>query len=195
MEIFYDGQTHSISADLEVVLSLGAINTPKVLMQQVSVIKPNCSTSGSRSSNIYRASGITFKTILLLARIWEPPEPLPPTTKPRVVLFWRSESNIDTPNLQILHANFPLSSPENAARFGLPVSGWTLLTSVIRPKSRGRIRLTGSDPLDPVQIEANHMCNSDELRVVIACVKLCREIGNSAALRPFVKREEICQET
>ena len=67
VEIFYDGQTRSISADLEVVLSLGAINTPKVLMQQVSVIKPNCSTSGSRSSNIYRASGITFKTILLLA--------------------------------------------------------------------------------------------------------------------------------
>ena len=35
------------------------------------------------------------------------------------------------------------------------------------------------------------MCNPDDLKVVIACVKLCREIRNSAALRPFVKREEM----
>jgi choline dehydrogenase len=69
------------------------------------------------------------------------------------------------------------------------VSGWTLLGSVIQPKSRGRIRLTGSDPLDPIQIEANYLWNPDDLEAATACVKLCREIGNSSALRPFAKRE------
>ena len=33
MEISYDGKTHRVRAGLEVVLSLGAIHTPKVLMQ------------------------------------------------------------------------------------------------------------------------------------------------------------------
>src|SRR6266478_3847984 len=33
VELFYDGKTHRIGAGLEVVLSLGAIQTPKVLMQ------------------------------------------------------------------------------------------------------------------------------------------------------------------
>jgi choline dehydrogenase len=33
VEIFYDGKTHSVRAGFEVVLSLGAIQTPKVLMQ------------------------------------------------------------------------------------------------------------------------------------------------------------------
>jgi hypothetical protein len=46
------------------------------------------------------------------------------------LLFWRSESSIDHPNLQILAAQFPLSSAENAAKFGLPASGWTLLAAM-----------------------------------------------------------------
>jgi choline dehydrogenase len=60
---------------------------------------------------------------------------------------------------------------------------------VVRPKSRGHICLTGPDPLDPVQIEANMLFHPDDLKAAIAGVQLCREIGNSAALGPFVKRE------
>ena len=60
---------------------------------------------------------------------------------------------------------------------------------LVRPKSCGHLRLTGPDPLDPIQIEANHLSHADDLKAAIACVQLCREIGNSAALRPFTKRE------
>jgi choline dehydrogenase len=49
--------------------------------------------------------------------------------------------------------------------------------------------LTGPNPDDPVQIEANTLSHPDDLKAAVACVELCREIGNSAALRPFTKRE------
>jgi choline dehydrogenase len=49
--------------------------------------------------------------------------------------------------------------------------------------------LTGPNPLDPVQIEGNHLSHPDDLKAAIALVELCREIGNSDALRPFTKRE------
>jgi choline dehydrogenase len=82
-----------------------------------------------------------------------------------------------------------MSSAENAARFMLPEFGWTLLGGLERPKSRGHIRLTGPDPTDPVQIEANMLSHPDDLKAAMAGVQLCREIGNSAALSPFAKRE------
>jgi len=66
-----------------------------------------------------------------------------------------------------------------------------MLGIVVQPKSRGRIRLTGSDPSDPVQIEANYLLDPDDRKALFACVQLSREIGNSRALRPFVKREII----
>lgn len=83
------------------------------------------------------------------------------------------------------------SSLKNAARFELPARGWTLHGGVVRPKSRGRIRLTGPNPTDPIQIEANFLSHPDDLKAAVACVELCREIGNSAPLRSYSKREAI----
>jgi choline dehydrogenase len=64
-----------------------------------------------------------------------------------------------------------------------------LLAGLARPKSRGRIRLTGANHHDPIEIEANTLAHPDDMKAAIACVELCREIGNSAPLSPFVKRE------
>src|SRR5262249_7214446 len=48
---------------------------------------------------------------------------------------------------------------------------------------------TGPDPTDPVQIEGNYLCDPNDRKAAVACIELCREIGNSSALRPFVRRE------
>ena len=96
---------------------------------------------------------------------------------------------MDSPDLFVCQAEVPLATAENAARFSLPSAGWTLCGAVAQPKSRGHVRLTGPNPLDPVQIEANIFSDPDDLKAAIACVELCREVGNSAPLRPFVKRE------
>ena len=67
VEISYEGSTRRIRAGREVILSLGAIHTPKVLMQLVSATRPNCGALESRWSNISREWDAVFKTILLFA--------------------------------------------------------------------------------------------------------------------------------
>jgi choline dehydrogenase len=59
----------------------------------------------------------------------------------------------------------------------------------VQPKSRGHIRLTGPKPLDPIQIYDNLLSHPDDMKAMILGIEICREIGNSAALRPYVKRE------
>ena len=49
--------------------------------------------------------------------------------------------------------------------------------------------LTGRDPGDPILIEANTLADPDDFQTALACVELCREIGNAAPLRPFARRE------
>src|SRR5262249_33801702 len=82
-----------------------------------------------------------------------------------------------------------LCSAETAARFNPPAACWSLFGGVVRPKSQGRVRLTGPNAHDPIQIEANTLSHPDDMKAAIACVELCREIGNSAPLRPYTKRE------
>ena len=64
-----------------------------------------------------------------------------------------------------------------------------MFAGVVRPKSRWYLRLTGSNPLDPIEIHANMLSHPDDVKAAVAAVELCREVGNSATLRPFVKRE------
>jgi choline dehydrogenase-like flavoprotein len=54
-------------------------------------------------------------------------------------------------------------------------------------------RLVSTD-MDPgaehrLAIQVKAVAQPDDLRAAAACVKLCREIGNSRALRPYAKRE------
>ena len=49
--------------------------------------------------------------------------------------------------------------------------------------------VAGPNPLDPIRIEDNILSHPEGLKAAIASVELCREVGNSAPLRPFAKRE------
>jgi choline dehydrogenase len=64
-----------------------------------------------------------------------------------------------------------------------------LFAGVVRPKSRGRIHLTGPKPHDPVRIEANMLAHPEDMTAAIAALQLAREIGNAAPLSELSKRE------
>jgi choline dehydrogenase len=101
----------------------------------------------------------------------------------------KANSSLDTADTQQLIAEVPIPSAETAAKFNPPINSWTIFGAVVRPKSRGQLRLTGPNPFDPIQIESNILSHPDDMKAAIACVELCREIGNSTVLRLYSRRE------
>jgi len=188
VECIYNGKTHRISAGLEVVLSLGAIHTPKVLMQSGIGDQAELERHGIPLVQHLPGVGQNFQDHPGIGCVWEYQKPLPPRTG-SVTFFWKSDPNLDTPDIQTCQAEVPFAAAEMLARYNVPAGSWSMFAGIVRPKSRGRIRLTGPNPMDAVQIETNMMSHPDDLKAAIASVQLCREIGNSAALRPFTKRE------
>jgi choline dehydrogenase len=190
VEFAHGGTLHRVAAGSEVVLSLGAIHTPKVLMQSGIGDQVHLQQFGIPLVQHLPGVGQNLQDHPRFDCVWEYRQPLPPrNTGIEATYFWRSNPSLDTPDLQTCLGELAMSSPENTARFALPEFGWTLAVGVVRPKSRGQIRLTGPDPTDPVQIEANMLSDPDDLKAAMAGVELCREIGNSEPLRPFAKRE------
>jgi choline dehydrogenase len=190
VEIAYDGKVRRITAGLEVVLSLGAIHTPKVLMLSGIGDRVEIQRLGIPLVQHLPGVGLNFQNHLAVGCVWEYQQPLAPRNSAfEATFFWKSDSGLDTPDLQGCQVELPIASPEMAARFNLPVASWTLFGGVAQPKSRGRIRLTGPNPLDPIQIKENALSHPDDLKAAIVSVELCREIGNSAPLRPLTKRE------
>ena len=188
VEISYEGSVRRIGAVSEVILSLGAIHTPKVLMQSGIGDQAELNHFGIPVIQHLPGVGAGFQDHPGVCCLWESSDSLPTRPEPEAVIYGKSVTGLGSPDFQILPAVF---SAGDAARLGLPGGGWVLVGNVVQPKSRGRIRLTGSDPADPVQIEANYLGDPDDRKAAFACVELCREIGNSNALRPFVSREVI----
>jgi choline dehydrogenase len=134
--------------------------------------------------------GQNFQDHPAIGYIWEYQKPFTArNTTGETTFFWKSDPNLDTPDIQTCQAGIPIAAAEMLGKYKVPAGSWTMFPGIVRPKSRGRIRLTGPNPMDAVQIETNMMSHPDDLKAAIASVQLCREIGNSAALRPLAKRE------
>jgi choline dehydrogenase-like flavoprotein len=190
VEVLHGGVVHRVAADAEVVLSLGAIHTPKVLMQSGVGDELDLRRLGVEVREDLPGVGRNFQDHFGFDCVWEFPDTVQGSTQVGAMLFWDSgAADIEGPDLFACVGPFAKSTPENVAKYGLPQNGWILFGAPTHPKSRGQLRLSGPDPADPIRIEANALSHPDDLKAAIACLETLREIGNSAELRPFVARE------
>jgi len=189
VEVSYCGSVRRIRASVETILSMGAINTPTLLMQSGIGDAAELKRFGIPIVQHLPGVGKNFQDHVLVSSIWEYVDPFAPRNNGgEATAFWKSDSNLDTPDIHVLQAEFPLLTPENA-HYEPPPEAWSICACLVRPRSRGEIRLTGLNPRDPVQIDANTLDDPADLKALVRAVEFCREIGNSEALRPFAKRE------
>jgi choline dehydrogenase-like flavoprotein len=189
VEFLHEGTIHRIAARCETVLSLGAIHTPKVLMQSGIGDARELTQAGIEVAQHLPGVGRNFQDHILVPCIWEYRTPLPPRNGGgEATVFWKSDPSLATPDMQVLMAEFPLTTPE-VAHFSPPLGSWSLLPSLVRPGSCGRLRITGPKPSDPVEIVADTFSDPADVKALIQAVELSREIGNSPVMSPFVKRE------
>jgi len=189
VEVLLDGAKRAVGARSEVILSLGAINTPKVLMH--SGIGDEAELRRLSIPVVTHLPGVgqNLQDHVYFGCTWEYAAPIAPrNTGNEATLFWKSSPELSAPDLLLCQAEFPVPSPETVAR-GVPTDGWTMFAGLSRPKSRGRVRLRTADPRDPVAIEANTLAHPDDIEAAARCVKLAREIGNARAFERLTRRE------
>ncbi|HWK60960.1 MAG TPA: GMC family oxidoreductase N-terminal domain-containing protein [Eoetvoesiella sp.] len=191
VQLRWQGRLLEIEAAREIVLSMGAINTPKVLMLSgvgdETLLKP----LGLRVSNHLPGVGRNLQDHILLGGcIWEYKNPLPMTNSGADSMFFaKSHSELDTPDLYPVHIQLPYASPVIAKRYAPPASCWAIAPGLVRPKSHGRVELRSLDPDARPALYPNYLSHPDDVRALMRGVELSRELGNSAAMRDFVKRE------
>jgi choline dehydrogenase len=191
VEVLNNGVVVRLGAGKEVILSLGAINTPKVLMH--SGIGDHIELQRLGIPLVQHLPGVGQNLqdhLLLLGCVFERPEPEIPPTEEQAILQWKSDSSLDTPDMWCPLGEGASVSPETSG-FNPPANSWTIAPGLVQPKSRGQIRLTGPHPSDPIEVNGNHLGNPEDLKAMVRCVEFCREFASSPAMRPFVKREAI----
>lgn len=191
VEFSWKGKLHKIGAVKEVILSCGAINTPKLLM--LSGIGEDSSLKRAGIKAVHHLPGVGknfMDHILLGGCIWEYNTPEPPRNNlAECTFFCKSDSSLDTPDLQPFQIEVPYTSEKTSASFNIPQAAWSIAPGLVRPASRGYIELRSSNPQDPMNVHANLLSEPADMRALVRAVELCREIGNAPEMREYAKRE------
>ena len=101
--------------------------------------------------------------------------------------FWHAGEASGLPDLQF---HFLAGAGAEAGVPSVPkgASGITLNSYTIRPKSRGTVRLRSADPQDLPLVDPNFLDHPDDLKTSVEGVRISREIFSQPALRKYVER-------
>src|SRR6201985_147831 len=116
VDIACDGKIQRITAGREVVLSLGAMHTPKVLMLSGIGDEAELRRLGIPVVQHLPGVGQNFQDHFGIGCVWEYQRPLAPRNNAgEATFFWKSHPCLDTPDLQTCQVEVPLCSAETRA--------------------------------------------------------------------------------
>ncbi|RIV78618.1 GMC family oxidoreductase [Pelagerythrobacter aerophilus] len=191
VEIERNGEVRPVMAGNEVIVSTGAINTPKLLMLSGLGDRAELARHGIPLVEHIPGVGKNLQDHVAFCCTWEYHRPLAPRNSgSEATLYWKTRPELEAPDLLFCQVEFPVPS-ERTAALGVPEHGWTMFGGLARPQSRGEVRLTSSDPHAAPIVDANMLSDPADVEAARVCVALTRELGAAAAFRPFVKREAI----
>lgn len=102
--------------------------------------------------------------------------------------FWYADPSARSPDIQF---HLGLGSGIEAGVAAMPQGGVTLNSAFLRPRSRGTVRLASADPAAAPLIDPNYWEDPYDRAMSIAGLKLAQEIMRQDALKPFVKAERL----
>ena len=82
----------------------------------------------------------------------------------------------------------PLVSDEITARYTIPPNAFVILPCLVRPQSRGYLRLRTADPNAPLEIQPNFLAEQADAEALAAGVELGLDLASRQAYRDLIKR-------
>ena len=205
--------TETLNADREVIISCGAIGSPRLL--QLSGIGPADSLRATGVPVVHDLPGVgsnmqdhldlyaisectgehTYDRVARPHRtVWAGLQYLLFKTGPVTSTlfetggFWYADKQARSPDIQF---HLGLGSGIEAGVAAMKNPGVTLNSAFLRPRSRGTVRIASSDPKSAPLIDPNYWADPYDRECSIKGLRLAREILRQPALKPFVMAERM----
>ena len=207
------GQTGKIYARKEIILSGGAINSPQLLqlsgigstnlLKELGIpVVHNLPGVGENLRDHYaprftaRVKNIdTINEKARGAKLWWEVAKyflggnsivnLSPTL---VYCFWHSDENVKNKDLQLTFT--PASYKEGVQSQLDDQPGFTIASWQQRPESSGFVRAKTANPFEAPEIQPNYLQEEGDRRVLLAGMKLARNLMRTEALKPYFDYEQ-----
>lgn len=186
VEFDRDGENATAYADAEVVLSAGAVDSPRLLL--LSGVGPAAELEAADVTVVHDLPGVgrNLHDHPLCGVVYEAARPIPAgrTNLAETSMVWRSDESLGGPDMQLMFIHVPFHLPHLVA----PANSFTLAVATV-PEARGSIRLAGPDPRTAPLIDPNYLGTESDVRRMMHGVRVAREIAAGEAFSPWRARE------
>jgi choline dehydrogenase len=210
-----DGQPREALAG-EVILSGGAINSPQLLMlsgigpgeqlhslginvrQDLQGVGQNlqdhiyahCLGQVDESFSINRIISSTWRLLPHVMRYATSRRGLLTAGTAQVGLFVRSNDHVPIPDLQIQMRPFSMLI-KGGKYMSEPAPAVTASCTLVRPESKGYVKLASADPSKAPRMVANYLTDERDLAPMIAGIRLIRRVFESTPFREHFRGETL----
>lgn len=100
--------------------------------------------------------------------------------------FLKTDASLERPDIQL---HFVVGILRDHLRKVSPYHGVSLHTCVLRPKSKGWLKLASNNPLDAPLIHPNFLAEDDDVQTLLKGVRLSQRIMESKAMSVYAQKE------
>jgi choline dehydrogenase len=181
-----DGKLHTAHAAAEVIVCGGTIGSPHLLL--LSGIGPadDLSKLGIHVNAELDGVGQNLHDHLLSFAIYEASREIP-APKHNILeahLFAKSDSRLPAPDHQPL---FMCNAPPLPG-LEIPPHSYAIAPGIVRPVSRGELKLTANDPGAPIHLDPGYLSQTADLNALVHSLEVSIEILEDAAFAKWRKR-------
>ena len=171
----------------QVIVSAGAIESPKLLLLSGIGDPAELKAVGVEPVVDLPGVGRNFHNHVLTGVIHESPQPVPAGHQnlSESALFLRSDPAETGPDLQIAFVHVPFNIIVGQ---GHPNS-ISILPGLVRPKSRGTVKLASADATDHPLVDPNYLGDPGDMDKMVEAVKIARRIFATKAFAPWTGQE------
>jgi choline dehydrogenase-like flavoprotein len=183
VEYVRDGATHQLRAEREVILSAGAVDSPAILLR--SGIGPAAELHEIGVASVVDLAGVgrNLHDHLLMGVLWEARQPIPAPeyNLAESSMFLRSRPDMFAPDLHFMFIHVPFHLPT----YSVPAGSWTIAVGLVRPASRGTVRLRSAALEDKPLIDPAYLAQEADVEAMVRGTKLARELAQAKAFDPW----------
>jgi choline dehydrogenase-like flavoprotein len=178
-----------VRSDVEVLLSAGAIDSPRLLMLSGIGSADELRTLGIRTAINLPDVGRHLEDHLLLAGVAYKARREVPASRYNhadALLYVPNRTPGESPDHLIMCLSLPFVRPTVGPA---PSPAYVLVPCLMQPLSRGSVKLSSSNPLAPALVDPNYLTEPRDIRVLAEGVTIAREIGAAAGFADWRESE------
>ncbi|MBQ0147198.1 MAG: GMC family oxidoreductase N-terminal domain-containing protein [Flavobacteriaceae bacterium] len=182
-----NGEIMKVYTTQEVILSAGTIGSAQILMLSGIGDQEELNEVGVEVIHHLPGVGKNLQDHLLCSVIFEAKQEIvpPKANLLEAQIFWKSRPEMKVPDLQPLFMALPYYAPG----FEGPENAFTFCAGMIRPVSKGFMKLVSNNPKDNPMIDPRYLSEKADLDALYEAVELCRKLGQTEALKDWMKEE------